>query len=99
MAGADSEPRSQFFDAAFVNQSQGASHRGRRSVPSGGAPAFRTAAQARPKAGFESCRGGRKILDVVLFRRARRANGPAKDARGADGDENLAVEARIARKT
>ena len=65
----------------------------------GGAPTFRTAAQTRAKSGLEG-RGGRRIIvDVVFFGRSRRAHRAAEDARGPHGDEELSVEARVARQT
>src|SRR5262249_3336913 len=58
---------------------------------------FRPAAQARPVAGGFGRRGGRVVADVRVLRSAHRADRPAVDAGGRDGDEESPVEPRIAR--
>src|SRR5206468_3758327 len=65
----------------------------------GGRPGRRLwpAAQARPKSRRFGGGRGRKVAHVLVVRRAGRANRPAIDAGAGDGDEETAVEPRIAR--
>ena len=99
----DAEPIGEGIDAvaierAFADQPQAARHHARRAGPGRRARRrFGPAAQARPEAGGLRGRGGRVVADVFVLRRSRRADRPAINARARDGDEELAVEARIAR--
>ena len=55
-----------------------------------------TTAQTRAEPGFGCRRSGRVVADVDALGARHRAHGPAVDARGRDGDEELPVEPRIA---
>ena len=84
---------------SLVDQPQSTRHRGGSSIPSRGAPALGTAPQAGPKTRLKSGRGRRIIVDVFFLGRARRAHRPAENPRGPHRDEELPIEARVARQT
>ena len=101
MAGGHAGTRGQRVDArlverSFADQPQRARDDRRRAEPRrrpgrGFGTAAQTGAVARRLGGS----GGRKIADVIVFRRAHRAHRPAIDPRRRDGDEEAAVEARV----
>src|SRR5712692_6637331 len=61
--------------------------------------AFRPATQTRPKACFRRRGGAWKVTDIALLARTGTTDRTAVDSRGEHGDEELAVEPRIARES
>ena len=86
------------IERAFADETQPARHHARRARPGRrGGRRLGPAAEAGTESGRLRGRGGRVVADVLVLRRSRRADRPAINARAGDGDEELAVEARIAR--
>ena len=87
------------LQSALVDQAQSARHRIRSAEPSRRPRrTLRTTTQTGAKTSFGSRRRARKVTDIAFLGGSRRADRPAVDAAGAHSDEELAVEARIARK-
>src|SRR5262249_47004599 len=87
------------LQTALRNQAQSSRHSAGGSQPSRSSRgAFRPAAQAWAKAGFGCSRGAGEVADVALFCSARATDRPAVNAGAEHGDEELAVEARVARQ-
>jgi len=82
---------------AVLDHAQRATHHCRRAQP-GRRPrgGLGPTTQARPEAGCGRRRGRRVVAHVRFLWRGRRTDGPAIDARRRHGDEELAIEARIA---
>ncbi len=88
------------IEHAVGNQTQAAPHGGRSAVPCGCARrTFRAASQARTVAGLAGGSGARKKADVFAFRRVRRADRAAVNARGPDADVELAIKPRVPGKS
>src|SRR2546425_11572563 len=83
---------------AVADHPQRARPDSRRTEPCGRARRrFGPAPQARPEPGGFGRRRGRKIPNVLVLRRTRRADWPAIDAGRRHGDEEAAIEPRVAR--
>ena len=105
MARANSQALGENFDSAvfqatFADQAQGARNRVGASQPGrGSGRTFRPATQTRTEPGFSRGRSRGKVAHVFFFAGRRRADGAAIDSAAESADEELAVEARIARET
>ena len=85
-----------FVERPFLDEAQGTRNAGGRARPGWRAGRrFRPAAQAGTKPCRFGCGRARHEKTMFPFRHPRRADRPAIDARGADTDEEAAVEARI----
>src|SRR5208282_4540017 len=86
------------FQATFADQAQGTRNRIWSSHPCwSSGRAFGPATQARAEPRFSSRGSSRKVTNIFLLRRRRWADRSAIDTAREHGDEELAVEARIAR--
>ncbi len=102
MTSGDAEAVGEGFDAAGIegpgfDEAEAAGDGLGGAEPGRGAGSgLRAAAEAGTEAGFFGGIGGGEVDDVRFLRRGRGADGPAVDAGGGDGDEDLAVEAGVA---